>query len=120
MLVRTGGKIRFYAWDGAWIYAQSDSDIPLNTWAQLVGTRDGTTVKLYVNGQLQTTTGTSGSINYNSASMGRIGVYNNNFDGIIDEVRILNGTRNAYPTRHTRLATTAFRDISIGLSSWGG
>ena len=66
------------------------------TWYHIVGTNNGTTAKVYVDGQLRN----SGNVdpNYNGTSSGlRIGgevcCGSNNFPGDIDEVRVWNYAR---------------------------
>ena len=66
-----------------------------NVWTHLVGTYDGTVLKLYVNGILKATTIKSGNIGYSSLPF-RIGTSNTysgqHFKGLIDDVRIYNRT----------------------------
>jgi len=64
----------------------------INSWNHIVGTFDGNTMKIYVNGQLSNSSSFSGvigtppSYNLNIGSMGAYPSYN--FVGLIDEVRI--------------------------------
>jgi len=74
--------------------ATSNSAAVAGQWVQLVGVYNGTTVKLYVNGIPQTTTGSlTGNTNSQSTGFG-IGTYgtvaNSTFNGQIDDVRIYN------------------------------
>ena len=66
--------------------------IPLNTWTFVAGTYDGSTMKLYVNGNLDNYASHSGPIDTNSMplSIARSGFNSNYFKGIIDEVKIWN------------------------------
>ncbi len=92
MWITTGtGKFRFYIdEDGAadWKYAESDDAAIVDIWYHLVGIWDGATVKLFVNSELQATTGSANNITYNSSftEIGQYSIYN--FNGSIDEVRI--------------------------------
>jgi len=66
---------------------------PLAVWLFLVGTYDGTTMKLYVNGNLESQTLVSGSLNENSSQLligTRLNLPADTFQGIIDDVRIYN------------------------------
>ena len=89
------GIYAFYVSGGgsAWEDAQADSALTLNTWAHLCGTSDGTTVKLYVDGVLQSDTGTMSGI-YNADINFTIGTYNIGsslfYNGSVDEVLLFN------------------------------
>ena len=55
------GAVRFYWFDGAtqkYVDSASTSDVPLNTWTNIVVTISGTTIKIYINGTLNTTSAT--------------------------------------------------------------
>jgi hypothetical protein len=55
------GAVRFYWYDGAtqkYVDSASTSDVPLNTWTYIVVTISGTTIKIYINGTLNTTSAT--------------------------------------------------------------
>lgn len=79
-------------------YAYSNSAPTLHEWYHVVGTYDGTTMLLYINGELQTDTGSQSSI-YDNDEPVTIGTFETNqdywFDGEIDEVAIWNRTLNA-------------------------
>jgi len=64
--------------------------IPLNTWTFVAGTYDGSTMKVYVNGNLDNSTALTGAIDTNNMplSIGRSGFGSDYFNGTIDEVRI--------------------------------
>jgi len=78
---------------GGYADAQADDPPALNTWYHVVGTYDGSIMRLYINGELQTATGTQSSI-YDNDEPVTIGTFetNNNFwlNGTIDEVAIWN------------------------------
>lgn len=66
---------------------------PLSVWLFLVGTYDGTTMKLYVNGVLEGQLGVSGNLNENGSPLligTRLNLPADTFQGIIDDVRIYN------------------------------
>ncbi|MFG6200459.1 LamG-like jellyroll fold domain-containing protein [Nonomuraea sp. JJY05] len=72
--------------------ADGTSPLPVNSWSHLALTYDGTTLRLFVNGQQVDQTTMSGSL-YDDGSPLRIGgnvVWNEYFSGLIDEVRIYN------------------------------
>ena len=71
--------------------AQGSSVLPLNTWTFLAGTYDGTTLRIYVNGNLVGSTAVSGSIITTTDPLKIGGDWSNEmFTGIIDNVRIYN------------------------------
>jgi len=73
-------------------YVSGTNAIPLNTWTHLASTYDGTTLKIYVNGNLSSTKTVSGAVQSNSNPL-RIGgnyPYGQFFEGKIDEVRVYN------------------------------
>ncbi len=86
----TSSKPRFRVGPGGTDY-NADSSIALNpgSWYHLVGTYDGSSVKIYVNGQLTGSTATSGNLltTNNDFDIGSYGG-SNFFSGIIDSTRI--------------------------------
>ena len=68
------------------------SDLPLNTWTHIVGTSDGSTVKLFINGKLAASVaGTIGAQNTAPLKIGAAGTCGTYlFGGLIDEVKIFN------------------------------
>ncbi len=60
-------------------------------WTFLAVTYDGTTLRFYVNGVLQTSTAVSGTIDtdyYSGCYIGKNPVYGQYFDGLIDDIRV--------------------------------
>lgn len=73
----------------------------LDSWTYVVGTYDGSQVKIYMNGQLVSNSSYSGSIATTSSNLviGDLIEHTRKFDGIIDEVRISNTSRTAEEIR---------------------
>jgi len=85
------GKIRMNVTPTGGSTASVDSVSSPTTWAHVVGTWDGTTIKIYVNGQLEGTQSAAGpSITYGSAyTHGQIGQFNGYyFNGTMAEVAV--------------------------------
>jgi hypothetical protein len=89
-------RFEFDTNDGGWKYAKYDLLVPpsLSTWYHVVGVRDGSTIKIYVNGLQGGTTATIGTItnmDADSWSIGRLGdAAARYWDGQIDEVKAYN------------------------------
>jgi hypothetical protein len=87
--------------DGAWQYAKYTQESPqIDTWYHVVGVRDGSTMKIYINGVEGAVTDTTGALTDSSAFslyIGRLLAPNDprHFDGQIDEVRVSNIARPA-------------------------
>jgi hypothetical protein len=65
ILELVGGVVKYSLWDTGLRTVSSSVSFPLNTWNHLVATYDGTTMKLYVNGQLAGTTAITRTEPYN-------------------------------------------------------
>lgn len=97
MEMRLGG-IAFWVYleQGGWVYAMSTTQLVPNTWYHVVGTYDGTEIKLYLNGAPQGTSNVTGKIiaSSNDLNIGRDpgnpGVDYRFWNGLIDEVQIYN------------------------------
>jgi hypothetical protein len=78
---------------GEAVYVNASSKFNANEWHHIAGTFDGSEMKLYVDGKLETTKSWSGGLGRNDFEV-LIGenaqMKNRNFDGLIDEVRIYN------------------------------
>ena len=83
--------------NGTWQNATCANCVSFTNWNHVVGTFDGSTIKIYVNGRLTGTTSYSGSINTTTAAVvvGRSDAGGNYFTGLIDEPRIDKVTRSA-------------------------
>ncbi len=79
-------------------YLSTTNTFLTNTWYHVAGVYDGTTMRIYVNGQLEgTSTAESGNIYYLNSWLA-LGMYKddneaNSFPGTIDEVRVWNVAR---------------------------
>lgn len=76
--------------------ARGGSQLPLNTWAHLAATYDGTTLRIFVNGAQVASTAASGDLLMSTGSVWIGGnTFGSFFQGLIDEVRIYNVARTA-------------------------
>ena len=80
-----------------WLDARGTSQLPLNAWSYLTGTYDGAVLRLYVNGVQVGSRAVTGSLVLSNGAL-RIGgnaIWDEFFQGRIDEVRIYNRALNA-------------------------
>jgi len=90
------GYLRFYWYDGSFKYVQSanTTDVPLYTWTHVAVTINGSTIKLYVNGSLNTTsatyTGVQTAGSGTADQIGREAAQPSYFTGYISNLRITN------------------------------
>ena len=72
------------------VFVEDNAVLAANTWYHIVGTYDGSTVKIYVNGSLQASTAATGTITptVGNVQIGEISGGDDEFTGAIDEVRI--------------------------------
>ena len=83
------GNLVFY-YDSNFI--TSTSTIPLNVWNHIAFTRDGSDIRIFINGDLEQTATVSGG-GCGTADSFTIGAYNGtNFSGKIDEIRVVAGS----------------------------
>lgn len=80
------GQVYFYTYSGSHF---STTSLPTGEWSHVVGTYDGTTRRLYVNGVLKDEDNDPG-LSLSSSAKFKIGYYSGYFNGLIDEVRIYN------------------------------
>ena len=80
---------------GSYGEATGTAALTANTWAHLALTYDGTTVRLYVNGNQVASTAKTGTIrtSTNQLQIGGDSIYGQYFQGLIDEVRVFNVAR---------------------------
>jgi hypothetical protein len=86
----------------------SNTVIPNNAWTHVAGVYDGTELKIYINGNLENTLSHTGTISVSDLPfyIGKAPWTNyNNYNGLIDEVRVWNIARTAeqikYDKEHT-------------------
>lgn len=93
------GNVNFYLYLDGIAKNVSITGYKVNTWTFLVGTYDGSTMKLYMNGELINSTSATGNIDVASGSMLIIGTRTqstgNTFNGKLDNLRIYNRELNA-------------------------
>jgi parallel beta-helix repeat protein len=102
LLTHSGGSIYFVlAPEGSGIVylTAPASSLTANRWAHVVGTYDGLTMRLYVDGVQVATQATNTKIDYNPLNNLTIGAYKDDdefygFNGVIAQVRVWNATLN--------------------------
>lgn len=87
----SANAIKFFAnWPNAQVISQAT--VPLNAWTHVVGVYDGASAKIYLNGNLDKTTGASGNVGKNNLSLSIGRLYSDStsyyFPGVIDEVKV--------------------------------
>lgn len=92
-----GGKAEFtVSIGGVWVSATTPAVMGLNSWYHVAGVFDGSTIKVYINGELQVSNPAVGVISTSSNTMyiGENPTWTGRyFDGTVDEVRIWNVAR---------------------------
>ncbi len=91
----SGKKLRFYSYHITWDDLDSISDIDVRKWYHVVVVWDGSTKNIYLNGQLDTSRNNANAQTLGTATKYIAQRYSGSyfFNGIIDEVRILNVAR---------------------------
>src|SRR5579859_3760294 len=87
-----------HATAGSNVGANSAYSLTMGTWTHVVGTYDGSSIKIYFNGVLDTTVSETGNIGSTSQPLvfgGDTAANTEYFDGALDEVRISNTARSA-------------------------
>lgn len=105
--------------DGVMTYLDADTPVALGGWYHVVGTYDGTVMKIYVNGALEnTTTVQSGDILYPPNAFYEIGAYRDDdeyyrMQGSLKEVRLYDKalTADAVARRFTAYASLAALEV---------
>ncbi|MDO9067567.1 MAG: LamG-like jellyroll fold domain-containing protein [Deltaproteobacteria bacterium] len=88
----------YFGWNNFQIQSTGGAaDLPLNTWTHIAGSSDGTTLKLFINGQLAASgAGTLGPENDDPLKLGAAGTCGTGpFGGFIDEMTIYHRTLSA-------------------------
>src|SRR5712691_4763711 len=91
MLLLEAGVVKFRVRNTANALTPVDGPVlPINTWSHIVGTLDGTPLRLYVNGALAASAASVGPLNSGSGptSIGRLGQNLYPFQGSLDEVAV--------------------------------
>lgn len=119
--VGENGKAEFtVAVANAWVAATSPAVMGLNSWYHVAGVFDGSSVKIYINGELQASTATSGVISPSTGTVMYIGENptwsGRYFDGTVDEVRIWNVARSTADIQSAFAAELA--SIPAGLAAY--
>ena len=101
MYISSGDAIVFYTHDGTTSVTVTGPTVSLNTWYHVVGTYDGATMTLYVNGIKVGTSGSqTGDLNDSTGNFAIGAMYNSSsptayFDGRIQNVCVSNAVMNA-------------------------
>jgi len=92
----------------------SNAQIPLNQWVHVAGTFDGSSLKAYINGQLNSTANYSGNIQNtsNPIYIGDSQFWSRGLDGKIDEVKIYNKALTSGEIANLFVSNTATRYLS--------
>ncbi|MDQ2769916.1 MAG: glycine-rich protein [Bacteroidota bacterium] len=94
LVLLPGGLLYAEVWSGGTgsavrPYAQTTTAVPVNRWAHVAATWNGTALKLYLNGvDITGTTGSSPVTTSETLQIGHSGVYSQPFNGRLDEVRL--------------------------------
>ena len=94
-IYRSGNNIIAGFYSPNWTVATSVSTIPINTWTHIAATYDQTSIKIYINGNLDASFNTNAPLPIGNESwlLGKRWDSNETFSGIMDEIRIWNVSR---------------------------
>jgi hypothetical protein len=103
--------------NAAWLRTDGTATaLPANRWAHVAAVWNGSTMQLYVNGQPEASTTTSGSITAAAnLTLGKSLIYGNLLAGRLDEVRIYTAALTQANVQADLLSTTASVPASLGL-----
>ena len=90
----SANKIAFSLYDGSWVTANSTSTININQWYHIVGVRDNTTLRIYINGVQEGTATFSGTASTYTTdfSIGGLFTGGDYVTGYLSNVRYCNGS----------------------------
>ena len=110
------GKVRFYWYDGGYnnVESTSTSDVPLNTWTHIAVTISGSTIKIYVNGVLNTTSAT-----YTGVSAAGLN-QNDNIGVEANQPTYFSGYISNYRLNNTVVYSSAFTPSTTSLTAISG
>lgn len=117
--INTSSRLIFTVYDGSTFTTSANSGdlVLLNQWSHVAISRSGTTIRLFLNGVLHTSTTFTGTITSPNSpfTIGRFGDWvtdDRYFDGFMDDIRITKGvaryTSNFIPVQIPAVAGTAF------------
>jgi hypothetical protein len=109
----SGGKINVGVYRGNWVWAVGNTNLESNKWYNIVLTFDGSNMKSYINGNIETSTSAPGSMAGTTSMFLGYPLDPGNqypFLGNMDEVKFY-----AYPRSTAQIAM----DYSVGLSGMG-
>ena len=107
--LRVGGFFGGCTGSQYWKYVDSKKVLPASTWIHVAGTYDGTAIRIYINGVLDTTYPVTGHTCVNAYPLGigaknrtLTGVVEAYFDGKIDDLRLYNRALSAAEIKTAR------------------
>lgn len=107
--LRVGGFFGGCTGSQYWKYVDSKKVLPASTWIHVAGTYDGTAIRIYINGVLDTTYPVTGHTCVNAYPLGigaknrtLTGVVEAYFDGKIDDLRVYNRALSAAEIKSAR------------------
>ncbi len=108
--VWTAGKLVPSSWQ-KWVGSSTIAD---NTWTQIAAVWNGTSFTFYINGVVEPTTNSSGTISgTENLNIGKSANYGEPFSGMIDEVRIWNIARSQLAIQNTMGSSLAGNETGL-------